>query len=697
MNTKILKRVCLTAICITIFAAMFAAQPAASYPTDQRGPWLDLFRRKVTRSPAAQLIEMTTGSPTGSDAWLGLIRPSDIEEMSRQGKTVSSRGGYHFCNVILNYRKPPLDDVNYRHALFHLIPKDRIIGNLFKYVVVKVDTFVPPAQNLWYNDKVDPHPYSPLEADSILADAGYQKVAGVWKGKDGSTLPNLRFFTPLEVVAPTSFTIGRMMVEEAQAIGLMNIVAEPMDFATYLDLMFNQWNFEMAWCCHSGLNPRGSTHLWSFFSSEENYKGSNNPTGIVYPELDAELSTLWRGLDHSAKVAAARKAQELLMGGNTTNQLPHNVLPSDPRHEALPRIPVYSRNLYDMQDARVRGGVNMFGAGLDNGWTYLTMHWADGVRPGTTANEMVWVEDEFPEKLNPLWATTAYAWDYLGPVGDGLLATNPYTSRDENWMANDWSYESNGKGGTFVNFDIKLKDSQGVDIKWQDGKAISANDIKFNWEFFKKWAIPNYWNVFKFYDNRTDPIVDADTLRANLTTTSQWLIYDLAGTAFTLAPQVWTKHPTLNRAWASTTEVIGFDPSMVPYTAAAAPGRVNPGPIDLPTCYFSVGPYILAHSTQYIGQNAYGDLLANRNYFMTTDEINEFVADMFHGAGDVDHNKKIEVNDLQVIGDNYGYTVPPGVPDADITGPAGTPPDGKINIDDLATAGKYFLETEAVP
>jgi ABC-type transport system substrate-binding protein len=102
----------------------------AQSPQGQRGPRIDTLRRKVTRSPASQLVEMTAGPPSGSEVWDGLIRPSDIEEMSRQGKTVSSlsRGGFHYCRIILNYRVHPLDDVNFRHALAHLVPKDRTLA-----------------------------------------------------------------------------------------------------------------------------------------------------------------------------------------------------------------------------------------------------------------------------------------------------------------------------------------------------------------------------------------------------------------------------------------------------------------------------------------------------------------------------------------------------------------------------------------
>ena len=674
-------------------SSSFEAPAVTQSPSGQRGPRIDLLRHKVTRSPAAQLIEMTTGPPTGSDVWTGVIRPEDLEEMERQGKIISSRGGWHYTRIAFNMRRPPLDDVNFRHALAHLVPKDRVIGTVFRYVVVKVDTPVPPAQNPWYNDKVDPHAYSPAEAEAILADAGYQKIGGEWRGKDGSALPSLRFFMPLQVVMPTSYNICRTVIEECQGIGLNNIVATPMDFATYLDKTFNQWDFELSWLDHKlGRYP---THLYSQFSSENNYKGSENPHGIVYPDLDAELSTLWRSLDHTAKVVAVSNVQELLMGGSTISPLPHNVLPTDPEYQALPTVPVYSRNYYDVTPPGLQGAISMFGYGVDNPWTYMHAYWdtPNEYRPGTTERTLVHVEQEFPERLNPLWATTTFAWDYMSPTCDGLMATSPYTLRDEQWLANDWYYDSDGAGGMYVTFNINLLDSQSQTIKWQDGKAISINDVKFSWDFLKNWQIPNYWSAFRFYDPDNTVIVDADTIRAHTTTTSQWIIYDLARTAFLLPPQVWTQNPIANRAWANTAEILEFDPSAYSYPQA---GNVNPGPNPLPTQLFGTGPFILQHSTQYIGLNGYGDMAANRNYFMATDEILDKIDYLFWRAGDCVDDDVINSIDLDLVMANWDLTVPPGDPRADITGPAGTPPDHYVGIDDLATVGKYQGETKTV-
>jgi ABC-type transport system substrate-binding protein len=297
-----------------------------------------------------------------------------------------------------NMRVYPLSDVNFRHALAHLVPKDRIIGSLFKYINVRVDTPVPPAQALWYNDGIDDQAYDPTTAEQILAAAGYQKSGGEWKDPQGNDLPDLRFYCPLEIVAPTSYTIARMLAEEAEAIGLPNIGGTPMDFGTYLGLVFGDQDFEIYWVCY-GLTGSVPTHIWWMFHPINDFLGGDNCYGINYPALTAQLDILYGSLDHSAKLTAVTLAQELVMGGSATDPLPTYVPPGDPRSQALPLVTVYSRNYYDIQASGLRGAVSQFGQGLNNGWTWMNIHWDpddDGdvdYRPGTTDNMVVYVHD----------------------------------------------------------------------------------------------------------------------------------------------------------------------------------------------------------------------------------------------------------------------------------------------------------------
>jgi ABC-type transport system substrate-binding protein len=668
------------------FGAPATAQPLAG----QRGPRIDNLRYKVARSPFAKLIEMTLGPPTGSDLWTGMISPTYIADLNAQGKTISSREGFHLSYFGINYRVYPLSDVNFRHALAHLIPKDRLIDDLFYYVVVKADALVPPAQSLWYNNYVDSHPYSPSEAEAILAAAGYQKVGGVWKDKDGGDLPTLTVYTPHEVEMPTSFTVGIEFVEEAIAIGLINLVYQPMYFATYHSLVYDEWNFDIYW--EERVVGRFPDFLYDLAHSNENYLGSKNPTGINWSELDAELETLKFSLDFRppAQVAAANKSQELLAGGLSTNPLSKPAPPS--MLQALPYLPVYSQNFYDAAQPQLRYLVNMFGYGTDNDWTRMNVYWntPNEYRPGTSEKTIVWIEQECPERLNPLWAATVYAWDYMESLYDGLMATSPYTLLDEPWLASDWSYEA-VPGGMDVTFNLTLTDPEGQSIKWQDGKPISINDVKFSWDFLKNWQIPRYWSSFRFYDPANTVIVDSDTIRARTTTTSQQLIYDLARTAYMFPPQVWTQNPVTGTPWSSTTEILQFDLSAYSYPL---PGNTDPGPNALPTQLFGTGPFILQHSASFIQTNHYGDLNANRNYWLKTTQIQAKIVDMFHRAGDVNYDGQIDkVSDARDAMRAYGTSPgdPLWNPNADLNG------DSVVDIFDTIPVRMYYGETRTLP
>ncbi len=693
MENTYLRKYITAIVFISMLITAFSVDTASSL--DQRGPRIDLLRQKVTRSPAAQLVEMIQGPPTGSDIWQSLERRGDVQVMEALGKTVTSRSGFHYCQIGMNYRVAPLSDVNYRHALAHLVPKDRIIGSLFGYLAVRVDTPVPPAQSLWYNAQVDPHPYSPAEAEAILgqADGLYAKVGGVWMYKTGAPLEPVRFYVPLEVTAPTSYAIGRSTVEEAQKIGLNNINLTPMDFATYLDLVFNQWDYEMFYVCY-GLS-RNPTHLWDLFNSKNNFPGSSNPHALNYADLDAFTDILWTSLDHDAKVVAVHRAQELLMGGTTMNPLPQYVAPTDPRSQALPIFPIFSKNYYDAAQPELRQLVNMFGYGTDNIWTYLNLHWntANEYRPGTTEKTVVRIEDEFPERLNPLFAITTYANDFMSKVIDGLIAVNPYTHKDESWLALSWSYVQTAEGMD-VTFNLRLTDSQGQPVQWQDGDAISASDVQFAWDFLADEKIPKYWSVMKYYVS--SDIVDASTIVAHMSAPSQWYVYTLAGAALLLPPQVWSQAV---RNWPTDATrlatILGWDPSANPY-----PDPDGAGPLRaVPTCLFGTGPFINMHSTTTIGTQAYGDLQANRNYWLRTAEIQNILAEMFHEAGDVNYDGIIDTADLSQAGLAYN-SVPGDVfwnEDCDVSGPAGSPPDSIVNIFDLMTIAKFFGETRTVP
>jgi ABC-type transport system substrate-binding protein len=640
---------------------------------------------------------MIVGAPTGSDVWFGLIRPGDVEDMANPDivnppKTISSRSGFHFCHFGINFRRAPLDDVNFRHALAHLVPKDRIIGTLFRFVNVRVDTCVPPAQALFYNAFVDAQEYSPASAEAILAAGGYVKTGGVWTYGDGSPLEVRKIYCPTEVTAPTSYTIARMVTDECAAIGLTNMQLEPMDFSTYLIKVFDEWDFDMYWVCWS--LGRFADHLYDMAHSSQNYLGSNNPTGINWPALDTQLATLKFSLVESDRFAAAKVAQEMLQGGGQT--IGDLAIPAQAdRAMALPYIPVYSRNYYDVYDPRLRGMVNEFGYGIDNGYSQMACYWdtTNNYRPGTTERMIVHIEDEYPETLNPAQAKTVYAWDVMNPNFDGLIAVQPWTHRDMPWLATSWSVapftgpETGGVSGMKIDFNLR------TDVDWADGQHFDASDVVFAWEWLRDWQIPRYLGSTVYLHTVTSS--GPTQVTAYLNTTSPWYVYDLAGYAALFPPQVWQNDFRNGLPWANQAAILGCDPS-----------AQSPGPNGLPSYLFGTGAFILQSSTQEFANLGYGDDGANPNYWMSTQEILDLLGSWFHSSGDVTgtdrdtaYDKAVTITDLNDIGDSFDTisTQPAFDTDCDIVGVSGGPPDNKIDIDDLSTSARFFAETEFSP
>ena len=130
-----------------------------------------------------------------------------------------------------------------------------------------------------------------------------------------------------------------------------------------------------------------------------------------------------------------------------------------------------------------------------------------------------------------------------------------------------------------------------------------------------------------------------------------------------------------------------------------APGY-TPGPTPPPTNLFGTGPFTFL---LYDPISLYGDLDANRNYWLTAEEALTRINYYFWRLGDTDLSGRIWYPDLMEMATYYGQTVPPANPMADITGPILAPvplfppPDGQVDVHDLFMLGKNFdeyLETD---
>lgn len=674
------------------------AHTEATY--DQAGLETDVLRGMVIRSPDAALLAMQTDV---ADVSPDQIRTSYIEDLVGDGFTMTSSLGFHMGYIAYNIRRDqsyrrtdlakgfwPLADVDFRHALIHGFDQLRIVSSIHGYIATPVRSLVPPAQSYWYNPAVPEHPFNlgnpftsaPGEHSTcgILKGAGYAFVdvdtsgtvtdVDYWNDPNGNPLPKMVIWSPLLVVAPTSYQYAAEFVNDLGTVGLKatpengwsGMINEGADFNEYLSEVFDYFDFDgfmVFWSLE-----RFPDRLYLFCHSCEwpPWRCYNAP-GIDDRELDDFLETIMFMLapppgDPDPRRDACFEAQRRLY---------------DPSYDyALAYMMLYSRSYFNAFDQNLRGIVRSHGYGSDNMWTWLNARWAPGTERIEDGKTVInYINGEKPDSFNPCYASTKFEWFYIGKVMDSLMAINPYNHKDIPWIATNWELVETP--GARMNITYTLRS----DIFWQDGRPYTAHDAAFNLLFIRDWQIPRYSSIWQSQWHRiVDVVVHDDCSFTVICSETSWdFLYDFADVAAILPPQVW------DRPWADLQEILDYDPT-VAYGTDMAPGY-SPGPTPPPTNLFGTGPWVFQF---YDTVNLYGDLRRNEAYFMTTTAVDDLLTEMFHEVGDVNRDGTINVLDMTLISFSLGCFEG----ELGFNLHADVNEDGVVDMMDMATAAHYL-------
>lgn len=670
------------------------------------GAMIDVLRLPVIRHPDAALIAMQTGT---GEVSTDLIRTGDIEKLDSDGHTITFTPGFHMGHIGYNIRplsiqqerRPeltvwPLADVDFRHALFHCYDQDSIVASIYGYTVTPVQSLVPPAYGGWENTEVPKHPYNPGDpftspagehsSCGILKAAGYTfedhgtigvvDSADYWNCPNGDPVPNMHIYTPTYETAPTSAEHAARFVTDLGEIGLAatgdnggsGFVHEPAEFADYMDKV-DVGNFD-AYMVFWSLG-RFPDHLYDMCHSSQDswiYPKRYNHPGINDPEIDSLVNTIKTSLNHAEKLQAAWDVQKLLY---------------DPTcDQAMAYMQLYSRILFNGFNPDLRGIINSPGYGSDNGWTYLNMHWEPGTERYTDGKTLIkWIWGEYPERMNPCYASTVYAWSIIDKTLDGLIDVNPYTLEDMPGMAEDWNVTETPTG---MNVTFQLR----KDVFWQDGNGYTAEDAKFNWLFLRDNEIPRYTSMWQYIDDVE--VLDTYKVRVILSTTSQFLLYDLAGTAALLPPCVW--EPWNGKPMK---DILGYDPS-ADTTAPAGAGPwfgtdVGPG-----TCLFGTGAFVFDYYDKVGGVT---ELHQWAGYHRITTDIQDQLDDLFYAVGDVNRDGLVWAADRGQMGVRFGCRGPPLIPEPEpcYSAEVDVNKDGIIDMGDLSLANYFYGDQKEYP
>lgn len=582
-------------IILTFLISLLLATHACMYCM---APRISILYFSIIESPAAQNAALRAGEV---DVWTDIKDPAIIRSLEDDGfKVIVTRDGFTMCQIVFNMRRSPFDNVNFRHAVAHLVPKAEIEAVIFGGVIAKrLDTFVPPVLRKCYNPDVDAHPWNPAEAEVILTNAGI----------DPASVPTIIFSSPTEASDPSAYGTADLIVQNMQSIGL-DVDHQETDFSALAEKVLITRDFDMALTSWPGLGrdpiDRDPDFLYQFFHSSQDVPGGYNLPGVADSELDALLEELHHSM--SGETAATAK------------------LVQDKLAELLPCVPVYTWShvdAYRMGDPSLgdlEGVVKTEGYGSDNDWTFNLIHWTN--QP--IGSNLDWILNFEPFLLNPLFGMIESDWVMLDRIYDPLIAVEPYAHTDIPWVASNWIVEYSESE---MNITFWLRE----DVYWHDGEPVNAEDVKFSWEFIRDYQIPMYKPM---WENLVNVEVSAsNVVRAYFNSTSPYYLYDLSDTALLLPEQIWQ----------DVTDPKTFYPSQEDHPTV--PGL---------TKLIGTGPYIYDPDSNpvlggYIGGNANGDY-----YFMSPTSIEDLLLDLFYLSGDINRDGVVDIYDLSIAGVAYG-------------------------------------------
>ena len=227
----------------------------------------------------------------------------NTRSMQRLTKSVYDFPTYGFIGF--NLRRPIFQDVRVRHALDLLIPRDEIIKQVYLGYATKTAGFDMPSSPA-YDPSIQPTPYDPAQAVSLLHQAGWQVDP-----RDGLMHKDGKAFS-VTIVYPGASPYAEktlLLVQESMRRVGIELKLERMEWVQMLALT-NDWNFEMTimgWSLDVNSDP---SQIWS--TEQAKLKNSSNIVGYSNPVADKLMADARLEYDAGKRAAIYRQLQRVI-------------------------------------------------------------------------------------------------------------------------------------------------------------------------------------------------------------------------------------------------------------------------------------------------------------------------------------------------------------------------------------------------
>lgn len=451
----------LTALSLCFIFCYAAVSHAAVFdPQNVHGPKIKKLCMVIVANTDAQVLAAENGD---LDVVSDIIRPSDVQIISKNKNfDMSMARAFHAFFMLINTTDGIWKDKRVRQAVAQSIDRNNIVRTIFSGYTEPINSWLPPVSP-WALQGRSANLFNRAEAKAKLKKCGFSwGLNGMLIDPSGKPLKKIKLLTPLAKVAPTTAELAEQIADSLRAVGFP-VEAEPMDFSAMISKIDRkEYSLAvMAWSM--GRNPDS---LHGFYHSSQNIRGGYNMTGISNKELDAALDGILTAKSKAEAKVASDRAQLLL-------------------EDLVPSVPIYSRLSVAAVANSWKNIITTERMTADNMWTIMLAEPKNGKE-----RSMRMLLAEEPRNLNPFTASSAYSWQVLGMMYEGLLETDPFTLDDMPGLAEKWSVKA-GKNETVISFRLK------PNLLWSDGSKVSSRDFAETIHFIQSNKIPRFLDAVK--------------------------------------------------------------------------------------------------------------------------------------------------------------------------------------------------------
>lgn len=305
---------------------------------------------------------------------------------------------------------------------------------------------------------------------------------------------------------PARPEIARVVAQSCKAIG-WEVEANPIDYNQGISKVINEHDFEMFLVFLPGTAIRIDPDFFirSVHHSGEHKRGGFNWMGYKNARVDALATVQSRSMNIDDRKKPVFEAQDIIF-----KDQPGTVL-------------AYTQMTMAHRSDKLKGLVPQLGEGIGGFWSDINMEVTGDGYSRTGSNTDV-------KHLNPIAVNDTIEFMELSMIYDRLFRLGP-----------------DGKPVPWAASGMKLVDDKTIDLtirsgmRWHDGKPVTAEDVKFTFEYHKKWKAPFFLSALN--NVVAVELTSTNTVRIRLENPSAPFVSNVMATMFLIPKHIWEGIP----------------------------------------------------------------------------------------------------------------------------------------------------------